>query len=64
MDESGQTRHSSSDIPRQLFLSEPALDECKRLTYHPWHALAEHKPLGDVNAVRKVAHLESARTRH
>jgi len=57
------TRVARLDIPRQLFLSDPALDVCERLSYNPWHALKEHKPLGDVNRVRKVAYMESAHTR-
>ena len=51
------------DIPLQLFLQTDALAVCENLSFNPWHALAAHKPLGDVNKVRKVAYIESARTR-
>ncbi|WP_377192792.1 hypothetical protein [Ruegeria meonggei] len=45
-------------IPCQL---EPNLvDACKPLLFTPWHSLAEHKPLGGINRLRKPVYSASA----
>jgi hypothetical protein len=33
------------------------------LSYNPWHALREHKPLGEINLVRKIVYPEAANLR-
>ena len=50
----------------------PAVDEkenlgfvnaCKNLQFTPWHTLAEHKPLGGINRLRKPVYCESGEFR-
>ncbi len=50
----------------------PAVDEkenldfvnaCKHLQFTPWHTLAEHKPLGGINRLRKPVYCESGEFR-
>jgi len=40
-------------IPRQKFDSPAQLDFAKRLTYNPWHTIAEHRPLGNQSRARR-----------
>jgi hypothetical protein len=44
------------DIPQQNFdtLEQNALGE--NLSFNPWHALPEHRPLGSINRMRKVVY--------
>lgn len=41
-------------IPRQNFDTKPRNAACELLSYSPWHALPDHRPLGAVNRMRKV----------
>jgi hypothetical protein len=41
-------------IPRQQFDSLAQLHFADILTFNPWHCLAEHRPLGNVNRSRKA----------
>jgi len=41
-------------IPSQIFDTPPQNTACEKLSYSPWHALPEHKPLGAVNRMRKA----------
>jgi hypothetical protein len=36
----------------------------QNLTYTPWHALPEHRPVGQINEVRHMVYAWSARVRH
>lgn len=38
-------------------------DRGERLAFDPWHALVEHKPLGDIMRARKVAYFASTQAR-
>jgi len=40
-------------IQRQKFDSPAQLDFAKRLSYNPWHCIAEHRPLGNQNRARR-----------
>ena len=40
--------------------NEQLVDACKSLVFTPWHALAEHEPLGGINRLRKPVYSESA----
>jgi hypothetical protein len=40
-------------IPRQKFDSPAQLDFAKKLSYNPWHCIAEHRPLGNQNRARR-----------
>lgn len=43
-------------IPPQTF-DTPALNAaCEALTFNPWHAIGEHKPLGAINRMRRVVY--------
>lgn len=51
-------------IPQQDIAS-PELDELgEQLSFTPWHALPEHRPLGVVNRVRRAVYEEGSRLRH
>jgi hypothetical protein len=51
-------------IPQQKF-SSPAQDEFgDNLSFTPWHALPDHRPLGRVNRVRRVVYEELSKLRH
>lgn len=51
-------------IPSQKFDSPAQMDFCENLSYTPWHALAEHKPLGAVNRARRVVYTSASKLRH
>jgi hypothetical protein len=51
-------------IPKQTFAT-PARDAfAENLSYTPWHALPEHRPLGAVNRVRRVVYEAISTLRH
>ena len=37
---------------------------CEDLTFSPWNGLADHRPLGGINRLRRAVYEASARTRH
>ena len=43
-------------IPRQDFDSPEQLAFAENLSFTPWHALADHQPLGGINRARKVVY--------
>ena len=51
-------------IPPQQFNSPERQAECENLTFSPWHGLAEHRPLGGINRMRKAVYEASTRIRH
>ena len=51
-------------IPRQHFDTAAQNQFCENLTFSPWHALPEHRPLGVVNRLRKVIYDRISRVRH
>ena len=51
-------------IPAQKFNSSAQMDFCENLSYTPWHALPEHKPLGAVNRARRVVYTSVSKLRH
>ena len=51
-------------IPRQDFSSPEQLRFCENLSYAPWHALPEHRPLGQLNRLRRHAYPASSDYRH
>ncbi|MDA0182198.1 catalase family protein [Solirubrobacter phytolaccae] len=50
-------------IPRQTSGDQARRNFGERLRFTPWHALADHEPLGSINRVRRAVYLESARMR-
>jgi hypothetical protein len=51
-------------IPKQRFDSDAQQTFCENLSYTPWHALAEHRPVGGINRIRKVVYKEISVLRH
>jgi hypothetical protein len=50
-------------IPKQEFDTDPQKAFCEDLSFSPWHALPDHRPLGGLNRVRRAVYLEDARYR-
>ena len=40
-------------LPRQKFDSPAQMEFAKRLSYNPWHSIAEHRPLGNQSRARQ-----------
>ena len=51
-------------IPQQTFDTPEQQQFCENLSFSPWNALAEHKPIGALNRVRKVVYKASSLYRH
>jgi hypothetical protein len=51
-------------IPIQDCMSPEQALFCENLSFSPWHTLPEHRPLGLVNRVRKIAYREISDLRH
>jgi hypothetical protein len=51
-------------IPSQAFDTPRQNAFCENLSFTPWHALPEHKPLGVTNRLRKVIYDHISRVRH
>ncbi|MHA3056058.1 catalase [Acinetobacter sp. ANC 4633] len=51
-------------IPKQVFDTPDQNKFCENLSFIPWHALPEHKPLGVVNRMRKVIYERISQVRH
>jgi catalase len=50
-------------IPKQNFDTDQQKAFCENLSFSPWHALPDHRPLGGLNRVRRAVYLEDARYR-
>jgi hypothetical protein len=50
-------------LPRQKFNSAAQMEFAKRVTYNPWHCLAEHRPLGNQSRARRRMYFELSRLR-
>jgi hypothetical protein len=51
-------------IPKQKFDSPAQLAFARRLSYNPWHCIAEHRPLGNQSRARKRMYDTLSRLRH
>jgi catalase len=51
-------------IPPQKFDSPRQMRFCEDLAYTPWHALPEHRPVGQINEIRKAVYIASSKRRH
>jgi hypothetical protein len=51
-------------IPNQDCMSPEQTVFCENLSFSPWHTLPEHRPLGLVNRVRKIAYRQISELRH
>ena len=51
-------------LPRQKFDSPAQLDFARRLSYNPWHSIAEHRPLGNQSRARRRMYDTLSKLRH
>jgi hypothetical protein len=51
-------------IPRQKFDSPEQMEFAKKLSYNPWHTIAEHRPLGNQSRARRRMYLVLSELRH
>jgi hypothetical protein len=40
------------------------MEFAKRLSYNPWHSIAEHRPLGNQSRARRRMYYELSKLRH
>ena len=45
--------------PQQVDPSGDLATKCESMSFNPWHALAEHRPMGGMNRLRKVVYQAS-----
>ncbi|WP_299196524.1 catalase family protein [uncultured Erythrobacter sp.] len=50
-------------IPAQVFDSPAQMAFARNLSYNPWHSIAEHRPLGNLNRARRKLYYELSRFR-
>ena len=51
-------------LPRQKFDSPAQLEFAKKLSYNPWHTIAEHRPLGNQSRARRRLYETLSQLRH
>lgn len=51
-------------IPPQTFDSDAQKEFAENLSFTPWHALPEHRPLGNTNRIRRVVYESISKLRH
>ena len=51
-------------IPPQEFDTPEQMRFAENLSYTPWHALPEHRPLGGINRARRAAYVAVSEARH
>ncbi|HET7231907.1 MAG TPA: hypothetical protein VFJ16_17980 [Longimicrobium sp.] len=51
-------------MPRQAFASQAQIEFARRLSYNPWHAIPEHRPLGNQSRARKRMYHALSTLRH
>jgi hypothetical protein len=51
-------------IPKQTFASAAQIAFARRLSYNPWHCIAEHRPLGNQSRARRRMYFELSKLRH
>jgi hypothetical protein len=63
-------KHSVPEIVATLVIPRQRVDpsselaaRCEAMSFNPWHSLAEHRPLGGMNRLRKVVYLASVQKR-
>jgi catalase len=59
-----EQRVATITIPPQKLDSPEQMRFCENLSYTPWHALPEHRPVGQINEIRKTVYLASSKLRH
>ncbi len=51
-------------IPAQEFNSPEQQAFCENLSFSPWHALEQHRPIGELNRIRQAVYKASSDYRH
>ena len=51
-------------LPRQEFDSAAQMEFAKKLSYNPWHTIAEHRPLGNQSRARRRMYYTLSKLRH
>jgi hypothetical protein len=51
-------------LPKQKFDSAAQIEFAKKLSYNPWHTIAEHRPLGNQSRARRRMYYELSKLRH
>jgi hypothetical protein len=51
-------------LPRQTFNSPAQMEFAKKLSYNPWHCIAEHRPLGNQSRARRRMYWVLSELRH
>jgi catalase len=51
-------------IPNQSFDTKKQQDFCENLAFSPWNSLDEHRPIGELNRIRKKVYQASSDYRH
>ena len=51
-------------LPRQQFDSPAQMDFARKLSYNPWHTIAEHRPLGNQSRARRRMYYTLSKLRH
>jgi hypothetical protein len=51
-------------LPKQKFNSRAQLEFAKKLSYNPWHTIAEHRPLGNQSRARRRMYYTLSQLRH
>lgn len=51
-------------IPKQNFLTDEKLRYCDALSFQPWHALDNHRPIGNINRTRRIVYEVLSKFRH
>ena len=49
--------------PQKVDLGGELAAKCELLSFNPWHALAEHRPIGGMNRLRKLVYVASVQKR-
>jgi len=62
--ESPSTKVAAIRIPSQSFDSTAQMAFCENLSFNPWHALTDHRPLGGLNRLRKAVYVALSDFRH
>jgi hypothetical protein len=52
------------EIPSQSFRSDEQMKFCENLSFTPWHALPEHRPVGGLNRARRAVYEAISTLRH
>jgi hypothetical protein len=63
-DESPYITVATVHIPQQEFTSPQKMEYAEHISFAPWHALPEHRPLGGLNRARRVAYETISKLRH